>query len=151
MRHGSQSGSPYMHESWPTPFSLQHWHQRCWSKPAIIWPRTHFFWGEVIITLLSNLRKYYAWLKRKKSTLGWMNREKYKKSIRRLKTCCDDYAKKRKMADFLRLCMREMTTGDVTLVLKCTGRVFLTFSVAFRAKKGKAISPLSESYLCNKN
>ena len=54
------------------------------------------------------------------------------------------------MADFRRLRMREMTTGDVTLVLRCTGRLFLTFGVAFRAKKGKAFSPLSEMYLCNK-
>ena len=54
------------------------------------------------------------------------------------------------MAEFRRLRMREKTTGDVTLVLGCTGRVFLTFGVAFRAKKGKAFSPLSEVFI-NKN
>ena len=51
------------------------------------------------------------------------------------------------MADFRRLRMREMTTGGVTLVLKCTGRLFLTFGVSFRAKKGKAFSPLSEVFI----
>ena len=55
------------------------------------------------------------------------------------------------MAYFRRLLMRKMTTGDVTLVFWYTGRLFLMFGVAFRAKKGKAFSPLSETYLCNKN
>ena len=58
---------------------------------------------------------------------------------------------KSKMAYFRRLLMRKMTTGDVTLVFWYTGRLFLMFGVAFRAKKGKAFSPLSETYLCNKN
>ena len=115
------------------------------SKPAIM--RTHFSEKKTLETVCETYRSITP---KRKITKEWLKGENKKIVQKDWQCACDDYAKKVRWLTSARLRMHEMTTGDVTLVFGYTG-LFLTFGVAFRAKKAKAFSPLSESYLCNKN